>query len=241
MTTISPFSEVPASSITATNNTPAGRARAAGLPEPTRVVSQAEWRKRRRQRLLTQRLSGPFIPSREIADVAEPLAARLAALARADRSGGQVPSVALRFKAPVVVFADAAHELISAIIGWQAEVDGLSKTGHLAAEPGKRRYALNLIKDTAQRPELPMIGDRHIRKGSWAADLTAMAAAADGLRVASGYSDRLGKLLRETVDLAALDLERKVSSAESNPPVRRSAAASTDHARAELQALGVQL
>jgi hypothetical protein len=231
-----------ASSITAVNRTPAGLARAAGLPEPVRKASQPEWRKRRRQRLITQRLTEPFIASREISDVAGPLAARLAALARADRSGGQSPSVALRFQQPIAAFADAVHECVSALIGWQAEVDGATKTAHLKNEPGKRRYALTLIKDTAQRPVLPVIGAVSIRKGSWAEALTAMAAAADGLRVAAGYSDRLEKLLRETVDRAAADLERRVAWAESQPPVRPLPAADlTDHARAELQALGVQL
>jgi hypothetical protein len=231
-----------ASSITAVNNTPAGKARAAGLPEPVRKASQPEWRKRRRQRLRTEWLTEPFIASREISDVAGPLAARLAALARADRSGGQSPSVALRFQQPIAAFADAVHECVSALIGWQAEVDGLAKTGHLAAEPGKRRYALTKIKDLAQRPELPVIGAVSIREGSWAAALTSMAAAADGLRVAAGYSDRLEKLLRETVDRAAADLERRVAWAESQPPVRPlPAAASTDHDRAELQRMGISL
>jgi hypothetical protein len=194
---------VPRSAITAPNNTPAGRLR--GQPEPVRTHPPAVWRTRRRQRLITARVQG-FSPSGEIADAAGPLAARIAAL-----------DAPLRLRRWVLGYADAGHEFVSALIGWQAEADGRAKTTHLANEPGKRQYATTLIKDLAQRPPEPVISDQMIVDGSWPALLTEMAAAADGLRVATTYSDRLETLLRDTIDRAALDLDRKIAWAESNP------------------------
>jgi hypothetical protein len=225
------------SAITAENNTPAGRARAAGLREPVRAFSQAKARKRRRQRLITERLTESFSPSREVIEVAEPLAVRIAELAKRQQSQSDVPPVELRFRSLVDAYADAVHECISALIGWEAEAEGRAKTTHLKDEPGKRLNAITRIKDLAQRPELPAISAATIRRGSWPVALAQMAAAADGLRVASSYSDKLNKLLIETIDRAAGDLERRITAAESQPlpaPAR-----STDP-RAELAALGIE-
>jgi hypothetical protein len=59
--------------------------------------------------------------------------------------------------------ADAAHELVSTVVGWLAgwlaETDALAKTKHLAGEPGKRTYAMTTLIDLAQRPALPEITD----------------------------------------------------------------------------------
>ena len=227
------------SSITARNNTPAGKARAAGLPEPTRIFTQDAWRERRHKRLITAHLSGGFSPSREVADVAADLERRIVVLcARYGRSRLDGPSISMRLRLPVAAFADAVHEFVSTVIGWQAEADGYAKTQRLASEPGKRRYALNLIKDTAQRPELPEISAVSIRRGTWAVALVQMATAADGLRVVSGYSDRLQRLLIETVDRAAGDLGRKVAALEQQPVP---AAAQATDPRSELERMGISL
>lgn len=224
--------QFPPSAITAVNRTPAGRLR--GQPEPVRTFTQKQWRSRRRQRLITQRVTS-FNASREIADTAGPLAARIAALAAV--SVPNRPSAVLRFRSPIAAFADAVHEFVSGLIGAQAEVDGQAKTAHLANEPGKRRQALTLLKDTAQRPVLPEISDRMITDGSWAAALTEMAAAANGLGVAKGYSDRLERLLLDTIDRAAADLERRIVRAETYPPSVRTG---SPDVRTQLESLGVQ-
>lgn len=221
------------SAITAPNNTPAGRLR--GKPEQVPSFTQVQWRQRRRQRLITHRVS-EFSPSREVTEVAGPLAERIAKLA-ALPTAPSIPSVALRFRRPVSDFADACHEFVSGVIRWAAEDDARERTRHLADEPGKRKYAMTRFCDLAQRPALPEITDTIIRDGTWAAALTEMAAAADGLRAATTYSDRLEKLLRDTVDRAALDLGRKVDWAVSQPPARVPSPADP---RAELVALGVE-
>lgn len=223
------------SAITAANRTHAGRLR--GKPELVPTFTQAQWRPRRRQRLITQRVRF-FSPSREIAEVAEPLATRIAARA-AVPPVSSVPPVALRFRQPVAAFADAVHELVSGLIGWQAEQDGQAKTAHLANEPGQRRHALNLIKDTAQRPVLPPISDQMIDDGSWAAALTEMASAADGLRVAAAYSDRLERLLLGTIDRAALALERRLDRDDQIRATNTTTAPTDADPAAELAALGI--
>lgn len=221
------------SAITAPNNTPAGKLR--GKPEPVPTFSQQEGRERRRKRLITERVKD-FTPSREVFEVADPLAQRIAALA-ALPTPPSVPSIALRFRRPVSDFADACHEFISGVIRWAAEDDARDRTRHLADEPGKRKYAMTTFCDLAQRPALPEITDTMVRDGPWAAALAEMAATADGLRAATTYSDRLERLLRDTVDRAALDLGRKVDWAESQPPTPPPAR--TDP-RAELTALGIE-
>ncbi|QLL05591.1 hypothetical protein [Mycobacterium vicinigordonae] len=221
------------SAITAANRTPAGQRR--GKPEPVPTFTQEQWRERRRKLLITRRVRS-FSPSREIAEAAVPLAERIAALAaRPPVSSG--PPVSLRFRSPIAAFADAVHELVSGVTGWQAEQDGMAKTAHLAAEPGKRRHALTLLKDTAQRPVLPSITDQMITDGSWAAALTEIATAADGLRVAAAHSYRLERLLLNTIDRAAGDLERRIAFAEKQRPSVQPA----PDTRAELESLGVNL
>lgn len=212
--------------IGAKNNTPAGRLR--GLPEAVPVYTQAQWHERRRRGLVTLQVES-FSAAREIADVAGPLAARIAAL-----------WAPLRFRRLVLAYADAAHEFVSGVIGWQAEVDGRTRTAHL--EPGKRQYATTLIRDLAPRPELPEITDEMMIDGTWPAVLAALAVPLSAQRWA--FSDRLEKLLDETVDRAALALERKVAWAESQPPPKPSSipTATTDQQRrADLEAMGIRL
>ncbi|MGE0216506.1 hypothetical protein [Mycolicibacterium sp.] len=206
-------------------------------------MDQTEDRSRRRKHLPTVN-TGQFCASREIADVAGVLAARVAAQPNP-----------LRLRAPILAYADAAHEFVGTVRGWDAERDARARTEHLADEPGKRKYAMTTLIDLAARPALPDITDAMILDGSWVAALVAMVAPVDAalsdllarafppgapaLRGQPSRSDRLDALLRETVDRAALSLQRAVDAAER-------AAASTaptvrPDPRAELAALGIDV
>ncbi len=185
---------------------------------------------------------GSWSLRREIADVAGPFAAQVA-----------VRPDPLQFRRPILAYADAAHEFVGTVVGWAAERDARQRTEHLADDEGKRRYAMTTLIDLAQRPALPEITDKMIRRGTWAAALVEMvepvdAALADllanafppgapALRGQPSRSDRLERLLRETVDRAALSLERALDAAEqqtATPTVK-------PDPRAELERLGVQL
>lgn len=228
--------------ILARNRTPAGQA--SQRPSRPRTYGQAELRDRRRAGLITQ-YDGKFHASREIAETAGPLAVRITDLA-----------VPLRFRRLVLDFADAAHEFAGTMSGWLAEADAYAKTTHLANEPGTRRHAMTTLMDLAQRPALPEFTDAMIIDGSWAAALTAMAEPVDKplaallarshppnanvLRGQLSRSERLVRLLAQTIDRAALDLERKLDWAESRPPTPPTIPTPTDSARAKLAALGIQ-
>lgn len=208
---------------------------------PPRRYTQAENRLRRTSGKLT-RNTGDFSALHEIADVAGPLAARVTYLA-----------APLRVRRLVLHYADAAHEFVSTVTGWLAEVDAQAKTAHLAADPGKRHYAVTTLVDLAPRPALPDISETSILDGSWAAAVTAMADTVDAplaallgksfppnaneLRGQLSRSERLDRLLRETVDRAALALDRAIDRAESQP----SRTPTTTDPRAELAALGINV
>jgi hypothetical protein len=221
--------------------TPAYLASQPGAPKrPPRRYSQPELRKRRRAGMTTAHYSGSFSLAREIAEVVNPLARRVAA---APRPG--------RFGLPVTWMAEYAHELVGTVVGWLAEADARTRTAHLAAEPGKRKFAMQKLIDLAQRPVLPEITNAALADGSWAAALTALADGVDagladmlarayppnaaGLRGRTSRSEQLARLLGRTLDHAALELERRLDSADSNP---EPTPAKTDP-RAELAALGV--
>lgn len=219
-------------------------ATAAAAHRPPRRYSQAENRQRRRSGKLT-RNTGDFSAVREIADTAGPLAARVTYLA-----------TPLRVRRLVLDYADAAHEFVSTVTGWLAEVDARRRTEHLAADPGKRHYAVTTLVDLAPRPSLPEITEASILDGSWAAAVTAMADTVDAplaallakayppnaneLRGQPSRSERLDRLMRETVDRAALALDRALHTAESQPAPTPSAPTTADP-RAELAALGINV
>lgn len=208
---------------------------------PARRYNQAENRLRRSSGKLT-RNTGDFSAVREIADVAGPLAARVTYLA-----------APLRVRRLVPDYADAAHEFVSTVTGWLAEVDAQARTAHVAADPGKRRYAVTTLVDLAPRAALPDISETSILNGTWAAAVTAMADSVDAplaellgksfppnaneLRGQLSRSERLDRLLRETVDRAALALDRAIDRAESQP----SRMPTTTDPRAELAALGINV
>ncbi len=102
--------------VMAKNRTPAALASQAGQrPRPPRRYSQAELRERRRAGLSAAHYSGQFRLAREIADVAGPLAQRVAA----------APA---RFRLPVIWLAEATHEAVGVIVGWLAEADAHQRT-----------------------------------------------------------------------------------------------------------------
>lgn len=185
---------------------------------------------------------GSWSLRREIADVAGPLAARVAA-----------QSTPLQLRRLVLAYADAAHELAGTATGWLAKRDARTKTAHLADDEGKRRYAMTTLIDLAPRPALPDVTDEMIADGSWATALIEMVEAVDAalsdllaqafppgapaLRGQPSRSDRLDGLLRETVDRAALSLERALTVAEK----QTAAPTAKPDPRAELAALGIEV
>lgn len=205
-------------------------------------MRQAEVRRRRRARMPTVN-DGTWSLRREIAEVAGPLAYRAAAR-----------SNPLQLRRQVLAYADAAHEAAGTITGWVAERDARTKTAHLADDDGKRRYAMTTLIDLAQRPALPEITDEMITDGSWVAALTEMVEPIDGalsdlltkafppgapaLRGQPSRSDKLDGLLRETVDRAALSLERALTTATAK---QNAAPTAKPDPRAELAALGIEV
>lgn len=118
-------------------------------------MNQADDRRRRRQHMPTVNTE-KFSAICEIADVAGPMAAAVAALPNP-----------LQLKRPILAYADAAHEFAGTLTGWEVERDARSKTAHLADDEGKRRAAMTLLIDLAPRPALPEITDEMIADGSW--------------------------------------------------------------------------
>ncbi|OBB21319.1 hypothetical protein A5761_03050 [Mycolicibacterium setense] len=225
------------------NNTPAGRA--AQLPEPVPVRSQAEIRRRRLANLPTPDYGGSWSLRREIADVAEALAARVAAAPRPTR-----------FRLPVRWLAEDVHEAVGTMTGWVAEVDARVKTAHLADDPSKRRYAMTTLIDLAPRPALLDVTEAMLVDGSWTAALIEMAEPVDGpladllrrayppgapaLRGQLSRSERLETLLRDALDRPAAELVRRLDRADRDTE-KPSAVAKAEAARAELAAMGVEV
>ncbi|KWX25722.1 hypothetical protein AFM11_05180 [Mycolicibacterium wolinskyi] len=230
------------------NNTPAGRA--AQRPEPVRAYSQPEIRRRRRAGLPIVNYGGGWSIVAEIAEVCEPLAQRIAASERPGRFSWRGSQVGVHD------LVAAAHEAVGDITGWLAEADAHVKTKHLAGDPGKRRYAMTTLCDLAPRPALPDVTDAMIRDGSWAAALIEMAEPVDAgladllrrahppgapaLRGQLSRSERLDRLLRESLDRPAAELECRLDRAD-REAAKPSALAKAEAARAELEAMGVEV
>ncbi|BBZ08292.1 hypothetical protein MDOR_24610 [Mycolicibacterium doricum] len=222
---------------------------AAQHPQPPRRYSQAELRERRRTGFTAGHYGGDWSLAREIADVVGPLAQRIAADER--------PSRFMRSSATVPWLAEMVHEAVGVVVGWVAEADARRRTAHLANEPGKRRYAVTTLVDLATRPALPEITDKMLKSGAWAAALVAMADGIDdafsdllthshppnaaALRGQPSRSEHLARLLRETIDRAALALERRLNRDDhgDHHPTGETASTPDDRARAELESLGV--
>lgn len=222
--------------------TPAHLASLPGAPKrPPRRYSQTELRERRRTGLTVGHYAGDWSLAREFAEVVGPLAERVAAAPRS-----------ARFWRAVNVLVEATHECASTAVGWIAEADAHAKTEHLKGEPGKRKYAMTTLIDLAPRPALPEISRESLDTASWAAVLTALAEAVDGplsallgrayppnaneLRGQTSRSERLARLLGQTLDRAALELERRLDTAQDHP--EPTASTPTDP-RAVLAEMGV--
>ncbi|OKH63153.1 hypothetical protein EB73_26445 [Mycobacterium sp. SWH-M3] len=207
-------------------------------PRPPRY-SQAQLRQRRRTGLVAAKYGAKWSLRNEIADQLTPLAERIATL----------PDPA-RFTRSVRSVAETTHELVGTVVAWCAESDALARTRHLADEPGKRKYAVTTLVDLAQRPALPEVTDAMLADGSWAAVLAAMADGCDAsfsallgkshpsnaaeLRGQLSRTDRLVRLLRETLDHAAVLLDKRINSAAAAAPQ-----ATTTDPRAVLAEMGV--
>lgn len=205
-------------------------------------MKQADIRRRRRAHMPTVN-DGDWSLRREIAEVAAPFAARAAA-----------QSMPLQLRRQVLAYADAAHEAAGTATGWVAERDARRRTAHLAHDEGKRRYAMTTLIDLAPRPALPEITDEMIADGSWAAALIEMVEPVDAalsdllakafppgapaLRGQPSRSDKLDRLLRETVDRAALSLERALAAAAEKQTAVPTA---KPDPRAELAVLGIEV
>lgn len=228
--------------------TPAYRASLPGQPQRPSQYSQAELRERRRRGLTIGHYGGDWSLAAEIAAVVGPLADRVAAADRPARfrhcaTEGSVPTV-----------VEAVHEAVGVIVGWLAEAEARRRTKHLANEPGKRRNAITAFCDLATRPALPEVTDEALASGAWAGELVSMAEGhdaafsellsrayppeAEGLRGQVSRSERLDRLLRDTIDRAALALTRRLDRDETGYR-RPTAQTKADQARAELAALGI--
>ncbi|MCV7158471.1 hypothetical protein H7J55_13445 [Mycolicibacterium brisbanense] len=235
------------------NNTPAGRAAQRPQPGGALPVSQAETRRRRLAGLPTVNygsVSGGWSTVAEVAERIGPLAKRIAAAERPGRFSWRGSQVGVHD------LVEGVHEIAGDITGWLAEADARAKTKHLAADPGKRRYAMTTLCDLAPRPALPEVTDAMIADGSWAAALTEMVAPLDGpladllrrayppgapeLRGALSRSERLEKLLRDSLDRPVAELVRRLDRAD-REAAKPSALAKAEAARAELEAMGVEI
>src|SRR6185312_14857124 len=136
-------------------------------PQPPRRYSQAELRDRRRTGLAVAHYDGTWSLAREVADVVNPLAQRIAADDR--------PTRFMRATANVPSLAEAVHEAVGVVVGWVAETDARRRTTHLANEPGKRKCAMTTLCDLAPRPALPDITDDMMASGAWAAAVIELA------------------------------------------------------------------
>lgn len=219
---------------------------AARRPQPPRRYSRAELRERRRVGLPAAHYDGTWSLAREIADVVEPLAQRIASDAR--------PTRFMRSTATVPWLAEQVHELVGVVVGWVAETDARRRTAHLADEPGKRKYAVTTLVDLAPRPPLPEVTDKALADGSWAAALVAMAETVDAefstllershppdaaaLRGQPSRSDLLAQLLARTIDHAATALERRFNRDE-HADHSQDHQTADDRARADLAAMGI--
>ncbi|OBI78913.1 hypothetical protein A5664_17060 [Mycolicibacterium fortuitum] len=208
------------------------------------VYSQAELRERRRAGLSTV-YGGAFSLADEMSAAVHPLAYRVSTLPNPQVCAGRVADL-----------ADAAHELVSTVTGWLAELDARARTEHLAHDTAKRTAAVRLLVDLAQRPVLPEIGAEQVASGSWAAALVEMAQPYTGplsdllarsrppgdseLRGLASRSERLCDLLRE-LDTATRQLQIRIGKAEGAARRRPTQQSRADAARSQLRDLGVNI
>jgi hypothetical protein len=220
--------------VQAKNRTPA--ALAAKRPQRQPIYTQTERRDRRRKRL-TVTLDGDWSLTTEIAAISDPLAQRIAASPR--------PAAYWR---SIDDLADAVHQAVHVAVGLLAQADAERRCRHIGID--ERGRSVRTLVDLAERPKRPEIADNALASGKWCATLTALVEPySDDLARLLGnartavVSDRLLAALRE-VDHAALALERRLDHddrARTERAQKIRTLTEADRARAELQAMGVQL
>jgi hypothetical protein len=220
--------------VQAKNRTPA--ALSAKRPQRQPVYTQTERRDRRRKRL-TVTLDGDWSLTTEIAAICDPLAQRIAT---SPRPAGYWRSVD--------DLLDAVHQAVHAVVGLLAQADAERRTRHVGIDD--RGRSIRALVDLTPRPKRPDITDDALIDGTWVSQLIVLAEPySDDLSRLLGnarstvVSDRLLPALRE-VDHVALALARRLDNDAAARAAKANAAAGptdADRARAELQAMGVQL
>lgn len=210
--------------------------------EQTPAVDQAEQRQRRRQRRALV-YSGEFALLREIRDITEPLAVRVAAEPVPGAYWAQVKELVNATRAVVVVILDMA-----------AEVEASRRTAHLRAD--ERSQARRLLVDLAKadRPAVPELDRGQLVSGAWPEVLVELCRPVAGTcsdLLDRGWSrsrdprdsasDRLVEALRG-IDRAALSLGRHIDGAAVHRErfAKARGPSEFDRARAVLAQMGVE-
>lgn len=173
---------------------------------PTLLPADQTEQRQRRRAWLAVHYDHRFDLAAEIRCIIAPLAAEVARLPRP-----------LAMRAEVDNIADAAHEVLSTVVGILAE------SSRLDASATAR--TMQAVRDLAQRPTEPILTDEQIASGAWAAQLIShVAPHSDDL---AGYlgralppghprllnnlsaSERIEAALR-VLDLAAHDLQQRI-------------------------------
>lgn len=210
-------------------NTPAMRA--GQRPSAPRTYTQEQQRERRRQGLHVA-LGRRWSLRDEVAAIVEPLTA-------VDRPRP------LSYRRCVDDLTDAVHALVHEVISLLARADAERRTRHIGID--QRGRSIRALVDLAERPTLPVITDQMLADGSWAQQVIALAEPYStdltkllGNAATTAVSDRVVAGLR-AVDAVAATLARRLTDTTllANAPAPVPTAA--DLARAELEALGVQL
>lgn len=213
-------------------------------PTPPKPAPMTQERQRKRRRgWLPVTYGGDFDLAAEVLAICGPLANRAAAAPNPQRYAGEIDAV-----------VTAVHELVHVVVGLNVERDARVRTAHLG--PDKRPRAIQKLNDLAVRPPLPEVGVDQISTGAWAAVLTELArpyaaplaeylavATAPGssaLRGQPSVSERLETALR-AVDGEVSILRRRLDRAPAPRRMPTPPPSAADAARAELQALGVDL
>ncbi|MBI3213151.1 MAG: hypothetical protein HYZ38_04965 [Mycobacterium sp.] len=220
--------------------------RRAAAPEPTPMRPTQDELRTRRRAGLTAVYDGQFSLTDEIRAICAPLA----------KHAAKHGDAAAALKPRVGELADAVHELVSAVVGWLAEIDVQRENAERLArlDTASRKQAIKHLVDLTPRPTAPDIGLDEITAGRWAAALVAMAKPYSrplaellgrsrppghpDLRMLASRSERLCGLLRE-VDSAARQLEIRIDKAAAAE--RKTPPTPAETKRAELRAMGFDL
>ncbi len=214
------------------------------------AADQLEQRRRRRTRMRV-RLGAEWDLLAEVHDIISPLGERLAA--------EPIPAI---YRADVDELRVSVHALVGVIFDMVTASDCRHATRHLPARD--RARAAKLLATLAERPAaVPEISDEQLASGNWVealsehvgpfsgrlADLLAKAKPPDdaALRGSPSVSERVVNALR-VIDLAATSLDQHLYRSEffrkasrRNLTGTKTGINTTEHARAELARMGVEL